>query len=77
MLAGFLSWAWFLFHKKPAPLEPAKEKPGLEVKFKVGQQIPWCGIWFSVSKVEKEKLELTPVGMTWKKAKQIKEAQYA
>jgi hypothetical protein len=41
-----------------------KEKPGLEVKFRKGEHIPWKNIWFRVTKVEKDKLELTPTSAT-------------
>lgn len=41
-----------------------KEKPGLEIRFKVGEQIPWKNIWFQVSKIERDKMELTPISAT-------------
>lgn len=50
---------------------PIPKDEGLQLRFKVGQQLPWAGIWFGVSKVEKEMIELKPIRLTWQKSKQL------
>lgn len=47
-------------------------KPGLEVRFKVGEQLPWKGIWFEIQEVKHAELILKPIGMTWQEYKYIK-----
>lgn len=39
-------------------------RPGLEVKWKVGEAFPWKQIWFRVDKVHKDRLELVPTNTT-------------
>lgn len=63
MWAGMLSWLDFLKKNK---------KPGLEVKFKKGEQLPWKGIFFVVEGVTYDRIILTPIGLTWQKAKKLK-----
>jgi hypothetical protein len=55
---------WF---KKKEEKRP--EQPGLRLKFKEGEKMPWKGIWFTVSKVEFNRIELTPESVTWKRQK--------
>jgi hypothetical protein len=63
----------------PVPCEAVSEekKPGLEVRFKEGESIPWKGIWFRIHKVGFDELTLVPESMTFKRAKQLQEARYA
>ncbi len=52
---------------------PKKELgPGLYVKFKVGEKMPWKGIWFQISKVEHAKIEIEPLNTTAQFQKKIK-----
>ncbi len=44
---------------------------GLQLRWHVGERIPWKGIWFVVVKVDEAKLELIPERMTFKMAKKI------
>lgn len=46
-------------------------KPGLEVLFKEGEQIPMKGIWFRIAKVDKASMTLLPVSMTNKRRKEV------
>jgi hypothetical protein len=57
---------WWKFWK-------AKEKPGLEVKFKKGEQLPWKNIWFKISEVKKDRIELEPISTTarFQKSKEV------
>ena len=62
----------------PVSEMPAPEQGGeigLKHGWVVGEQLPWKGINFEVSRVEQKVLELIPIGLTWKRAKQIQEAK--
>ena len=48
---------------------------GLRKKFVVGEQIPWKGIWFAVTKVDSELIEIAPIRTTWQKEKQVKKSR--
>lgn len=41
-----------------------EDKPGLEVRFKKGEQLPWKNIWFRIAVVKKDRLELEPMSTT-------------
>ncbi len=51
--------------------EPEPQKKGLQIKWEVGERIPWKGIWFRVSRVDEGRLELIPESMTWKRQKAV------
>jgi len=53
-------------------LDEIGKSEGLQKRFFVGQQIPWDGIWFSVTKVEKENIQIAPIRTTWQRQKKLK-----
>ncbi len=57
--------------------EPTQLPRGLQVKWHIGERIPWKGIWFVVVKVDVAKIELIPERMTFKMAKKIEESKAA
>ena len=52
-----------------------QNRPGLEVKFSIGELIPLKGIWFRIDKVHFDRLELIPMNVTGQMQKRIKEAR--
>ena len=63
-----LTWLKYAWQAKDLP---DSTKPGLEVKFVVGEKIPMKGIWFTVQTVNRASLILAPESMTYKQAKRI------
>lgn len=57
--------------QKAPDIKIEDNRPGLEVKFKEGESLPWKGIWMLIDKVHKDRLELIPTSMTWKMHKRI------
>lgn len=56
----------------PDPIDaPAHVERGLQLKWHVGERIPWKGIWFVVTRVDAGKLELVPERMTFKMKKKL------
>jgi hypothetical protein len=56
-----------------APVEPGIRRTdgGLHKAFTEGEFIPWKGLAFRVEKVEFDRLTLVPVGMTFKRFKEM------
>ena len=52
-----------------------KKGPGLDIKFKKGNYLPWRGITFEISAVGYDFIILKPVGLTGQFAKKLHKAR--